>query len=343
MGVALASIPAGVAGLALQHVIETRLRSTTVVAWSTIVWALVLWWADRHAAGGGRVHDVHDVGIGRAIAIGLAQALALVPGTSRSGITISAGLFTGLDRSTAATFAFFLGLPVTIAAGFLETLALARSDLGAHDLAVLAIGVVTSFVAGLAAIRFLVAYLRRRTLLVFVAYRIVLGVLLLWLASRLRRAGPPAPPTGLRPAPPRDAARPHRQPRSPALRALQGVAVGVLVGEPPLVDREHRRIARRAGGERAELPAAPDCPGGRRGRRADDVRERHPEAQELRQCRRKVPDDARPTRPREIRRDRVGRKPLVERSPRHGKVHVIPAVGDVEDDARGGARPSPPP
>ena len=183
MGVALASIPAGVAGLALQHVVETRLRSTTVVAWSTIVWALVLWWADRHAAGGGRVHDVHDVGIGRAIAIGLAQALALVPGTSRSGITISAGLFTGLDRSTAATFAFFLGLPVTIAAGFLETLALARSDLGADDLAVLAIGVGSSFVAGLAAIRFLVAYLRRRTLLVFVAYRIVLGViLLLWLA-----------------------------------------------------------------------------------------------------------------------------------------------------------------
>ena len=182
VAVLLASIPAGAAGLALQPVVETRLRSTTVVAWSTIVWALVLWWADRRAVEGGRVHDVHDVGIGRAIAIGLAQALSLVPGTSRSGITISAGLFTGLDRSTAATFAFFLGLPVTIAAGFLETLALARAELTGGDLAVLAIGVGTSFVAGLAAIRFLVAYLRRRTLLVFVAYRIALGVLLLWLA-----------------------------------------------------------------------------------------------------------------------------------------------------------------
>ena len=182
VGVLLATIPAGVAGLAFQQVIETRLRSTTVVAWSTIIWALVLWWADRRAAEGGRVHDVHEVGIGRAIAIGLAQTLALVPGTSRSGITISAGLFTGLDRSTAATFAFFLGLPVTIAAGFLETLALARADLTGSDLGVLAIGVGSSFVAGLAAIRFLVAYLRRRTLLVFVAYRIVLGVLLLWLA-----------------------------------------------------------------------------------------------------------------------------------------------------------------
>ena len=182
VGVLLASIPAGVAGLAFQHVIETRLRSTTVVAWSTITWALVLWLADRRAAEGGRVHDVHEVGIGRAIAIGLAQAVALVPGTSRSGITISAGLFTGLDRSTAATFAFFLGLPITIAAGFLETLALARTELTGSDLGVLAIGVGSSFIAGLAAIRFLVAYLRRRTLLVFVAYRIVLGVLLLWLA-----------------------------------------------------------------------------------------------------------------------------------------------------------------
>lgn len=181
-GVLLASIPAGVAGLALEQVIETRLRSTTVVAWSTIIWALVLWWADRRAAEGGRVHDVHDVGIGRAIAIGLAQTFALVPGTSRSGITISAGLFTGLDRSTAATFAFFLGLPVTIGAGFLETLALARTELTGSDVGVLAIGVGSSFAAGLAAIRFLVAYLRRRTLLVFVAYRIVLGVLLLWLA-----------------------------------------------------------------------------------------------------------------------------------------------------------------
>jgi undecaprenyl-diphosphatase len=181
IGVVLATIPAGVAGLALEQVIQTRLRSTTVVAWSTILWALVLWWADRHAAQGGRVHDVHDVGIGRAIAIGLAQTLALVPGTSRSGITISAGLFSGLDRSTAATFALFLGLPVTIAAGLLETLALARAELTGNDLAVLAVGISTSFAAGLAAIRFLVTYLRRRTLLVFVVYRIVLGVVLLWL------------------------------------------------------------------------------------------------------------------------------------------------------------------
>lgn len=179
--VMLASIPAGVAGLVFQHAIETRLRSTTVVAVSTILWALVLWWADGRAAHNA-VHDLRDVGIGRALVVGFAQALALVPGTSRSGITISAGLFTGLDRSTAARFAFFLGLPVTIAAGLLQTLALARAGVTSDGLGVLALGVGTSFAAGLAAISFLVAYLRRRTLLVFVAYRIALGALLLWLA-----------------------------------------------------------------------------------------------------------------------------------------------------------------
>jgi undecaprenyl-diphosphatase len=177
--VALASIPAGVAGYAFHHAMETRLRSTTVVAVSTILWALVLWWADRRAARASRVRDLRDVGIGRALVVGVAQALALVPGTSRSGITISAGLFAGLDRSTAARFAFLLGLPVTIAAGLLEILTLAQAGSTADDLGVLALGVGTSFAAGLAAIRFLVTYLRQRTLLVFVAYRLVLGVVLL--------------------------------------------------------------------------------------------------------------------------------------------------------------------
>ncbi len=179
--VALGSVPAGIAGLAFERVIETRLRSTTVVAVSTVLWALVLWWADRRAARG-TVHDLHDVGVTRGLVVGLAQTLALIPGTSRSGITLSAGLFAGLDRSTAARFAFLLGLPVTVAAGFLESASIARAGLTDEGLGVLALGVGTSFAAGLAAIRFLVAYLRQRTLFVFVAYRIALGALLLWLA-----------------------------------------------------------------------------------------------------------------------------------------------------------------
>jgi undecaprenyl-diphosphatase len=181
-GVLLGSIPAGVAGLAFQHAIETGLRSVTVVAVSTMAWALVLWWADRHAARH-HVNDLRQVGVGRALVVGLAQPLALIPGTSRSGITLSAGLFAGLDRSTAARFAFLLGLPITVAAGLLETATLFRHGAPGDALGVLAIGVGTSFAAGLAAIRFLVGYLQRRTLLVFVAYRIVLGLLLLWLTG----------------------------------------------------------------------------------------------------------------------------------------------------------------
>ena len=179
--VLLGSIPAGLAGLAFHHVIETRLRSVTVVAVSTILWALVLWWADRRAARN-IVSDLREVGIRRALVVGLAQPVALIPGTSRSGITLSAALLTGLDRATAARFAFLLGLPVTVAAGLLEATALVRGAPTGDGLGLIALGVATSFVAGLAAIWFLVSYLQRRTLLVFVVYRVVLGLLLLWLA-----------------------------------------------------------------------------------------------------------------------------------------------------------------
>jgi undecaprenyl-diphosphatase len=181
LGVVLGSIPAGVVGLAFQHVIEERLRSVTVVAVSTILWAVVLWWADRRAAGN-RVGGLREVGVGRALVVGLAQPLSLIPGTSRSGITLSAGLFVGLDRPTAARFAFLLGLPITLAAGLLQARTLVVAPPAGEGPSVIVLGIVTSFVAGLAAIRFLVAYLQRRTLLVFVIYRIVLGVLLLALA-----------------------------------------------------------------------------------------------------------------------------------------------------------------
>ena len=179
--VVLGSIPAGIAGLALQHAAETNLRSVKLVAISTIVWAFVLWWADRRAAQN-TVHELREIGIGRALVVGLAQPLALIPGTSRSGITLTAGLFSGLDRSTAARFAFLLGLPITVAAGLLECVHLLRHGISGIGPDMLAIGVCTSFAAGLAAIWFLVSYLQRRTLLVFVIYRIALGVIILWIS-----------------------------------------------------------------------------------------------------------------------------------------------------------------
>ncbi|HZS34872.1 MAG TPA: undecaprenyl-diphosphate phosphatase [Methylomirabilota bacterium] len=177
VALAVGTVPAALAGLALEHAVETRLRSTAVVAVTTIVGAIILWWADRQAARG-RVHELRQVGVARAFGIGLAQILALIPGTSRSGITLSAGLFLALDRPTAARFAFLLGLPITAGAGLLKTAALARGGAGGEAWNV-ALGVGTSFAAGLAAIWFLIAYLRRRTLLAFVVYRLLLGALLL--------------------------------------------------------------------------------------------------------------------------------------------------------------------
>ena len=179
--IVLGTIPAGVAGLALQHVVERELRSVTVIAISTLVWALILWWADRQA-GRNAVHALRDVGIRRALVVGFVQPLALIPGTSRSGVTLSAGLFSGLDRSTAARFAFLLGLPITLAAGLLEFVSLLRHGAAGIGPDMLLIGVGTSFAAGLAAIWFLVRYLQRRTLLVFVLYRIALGLVILWIS-----------------------------------------------------------------------------------------------------------------------------------------------------------------
>ena len=119
----------------------------------------------------------------RAFLIGCAQAIALVPGTSRSGITMSAGLFAGLDRPTAARFAFLLGLPLTAAAGLLKTAKFLHAGLASGEAGALALGLVASFAAGLAAVFFLVRYLQRQTLTVFVVYRLALGLLILWLVG----------------------------------------------------------------------------------------------------------------------------------------------------------------
>jgi undecaprenyl-diphosphatase len=175
---AVGTIPAAIAGVLLERPIEAYLRSARVVALATIGGGLILWWADRQAARA-RVDELREVGILRGLAIGCAQILALVPGTSRSGITVSAGLFASLDRPTAARFAFLLGLPLTAGAGLLKTVSLLRHGLAGGEVAALGVGLLTSFAAGLAAVWFLIRYLQRRTLTVFVVYRIALGIAIL--------------------------------------------------------------------------------------------------------------------------------------------------------------------
>lgn len=177
--IAAGSLPAFLAGGLFHRWIEDSLRSPVVIAASTGFWAVVMWLADRGArAAPPPGEPLERVGRGQAIAIGCAQALALVPGTSRSGITITAGLLGGLDRATAARFSFLLGIPVTAAAGAYKSLQIARGGLALEDTGPLLAAVLAAFLSGWAAVWFLVGYLKRRSLTPFVVYRLLLAGLL---------------------------------------------------------------------------------------------------------------------------------------------------------------------
>jgi undecaprenyl-diphosphatase len=184
--IALASIPAFAAGFALHALAPAMFRAdganlafaVAVIAWANLVFALALWLADRY---GPTRHDAAGLGYGGALAIGLAQALALIPGTSRSGVTMTAGRALGLTREEAARFSMLLAIPIILGAGALATLDVVEAGdarLGAD--ALWAGGL--AFLSALAAIALLMRWLRHAGFLPFVIYRLVLGIALLaWL------------------------------------------------------------------------------------------------------------------------------------------------------------------
>ena len=176
------TIPAALAGLLFSDLIEGSFRQPGLVAVTLVVGGAILFAADRIGA---RSRDVEDVTFPVAIGIGVAQALALVPGISRSGISISAARLAGLDRPAAARFAFLMATPITAGAGVFEARKLLAGEAGV-DIAIapLIVGMIAALVSGLAAIHFMLAYLRRRSLDVFVWYRVGLAavVLVVWLA-----------------------------------------------------------------------------------------------------------------------------------------------------------------
>lgn len=181
---AAASVPAGLAGLLLDQVISTKLRMPLLIASATAFWGGAMWAADRRARPPVRLagDPLERIGWGQCVAIGLAQAIALVPGTSRSGITITAGLLGGLDRATAARFSFLLGIPITAGAGLLKALQLLEAGVPAGQSGPLAVAILTSFVSGWFAVWFLVRYLAQGSLLPFVLYRFVLSAIILFVA-----------------------------------------------------------------------------------------------------------------------------------------------------------------
>jgi len=163
---ALATLPGGVAGLLLDDWAETTFRSPALVAASMATLGLILLAADRIGA---RRTGIMDVGLQAALLIGLAQGLALVPGVSRSGATISMALFLGLRREDAARFSFLLATPITLGAALVKLPDLA----GGTELLPAVVGMVAAGLVGLASIRVLLAYVRTRSYLPFVAYRLV--------------------------------------------------------------------------------------------------------------------------------------------------------------------------
>ena len=171
------SIPIGIVGFLGKDVISGPLRSLWWVAGALVVWSAVMWFAERGAR---QDRTERDLTVRDALVVGVLQCLALVPGVSRSGATISAGLLRGLDRVTATRLSFFLSIPALTAAGLYELKDVSGSDIGAGETLV---GTAVSFVVAYAAVAWLLRFVAHHSIAWFVPYRVALGLGLLGLLS----------------------------------------------------------------------------------------------------------------------------------------------------------------
>lgn len=169
----LATIPAGLAGLLFNDFIELHLRSASVIASTSIIFGLLLWWVDVRAK---QNVSLEQMTLVMALLIGLAQALALIPGTSRSGITITMALMIGLSRTDSARFSFLLSIPIILLSGAYEGLGLV--DESEVDWIAVLVGVLVSGISAYICIHYFLAFISRLSMLPFVIYRIVLGFFL---------------------------------------------------------------------------------------------------------------------------------------------------------------------
>ena len=175
--VILGTIPVGLLGFIFEEQIATVLRSPLYLATGLILFGLVLAWADYKHKG---IRDEYTLGWKEVLFIGCAQAVSLFPGTSRSGITMTAGLMLGLNRQSAARFSFLLSIPVIFVACFLETAQLLETGESVAWVPILT-GTLLSGLSAYLCIHYFLAFIQRVGMLPFVIYRIVLGVFLLWL------------------------------------------------------------------------------------------------------------------------------------------------------------------
>ena len=173
----IGSVPIVVLGVLFQNTIETTFRSLWIIAVTLIVFGILLGIADRVGAKSRRLRDLN---VPHSVIFGLAQALALIPGVSRSGGTITAGLFMGYERKAAARYSFLLAIPAVLGSGFFQLYKTMKNP--GHEVfsgAEIAVSTLVAFGVGLAVIVFFMNYISKRSFLPFVIYRIALGVLVI--------------------------------------------------------------------------------------------------------------------------------------------------------------------
>ncbi len=171
-----ACVPAGLVGYFFEKPIEHYFRHPSVIVVTLLLGAFLFLWVERRFRSDG---EMQELSLGQAVAIGAAQSLALIPGVSRSGITIVVGMMCGLRRDQAARFSFLMASPLMLAAGAKKSLDLLSAPVSSDQWIVLGVGVVTSAIAGWLVIRFLLDFLRKRGLDVFAYYRIALAIVIL--------------------------------------------------------------------------------------------------------------------------------------------------------------------
>lgn len=175
----IGSIPACAVGFFANKYID-NLRDARIVAVSLIFWGIILWLADKNrSAQGMKLKSAEKLRWRHAVSVGFAQAIALIPGTSRSGITITAALAAGLDRREAVRFSFLLGIPIFFGATVLKVWDIVHYGSGSVSFPLLMLGALVAFVSGVITIKFLLRFVVAHHLTVFVWYRIVLGVVIL--------------------------------------------------------------------------------------------------------------------------------------------------------------------
>jgi undecaprenyl-diphosphatase len=175
--IVLGTIPISVIGLAFADTIEDEFRNLELIGSTLIAFSFVMLWAEARSR---RQRQMSDLGVRDGLLIGCAQALALVPGVSRSGATISAGLLLDFDRAVAARYSFLLSVPAVVLSGLFE---LRHIGEGGAPIGATVIATVLAFITGYASIAFLLRYLVRHTISIFAAFRILLGIVVLVLAA----------------------------------------------------------------------------------------------------------------------------------------------------------------